>query len=156
MFMMCLLTACLPKDLWAQGTGANITGRVMDTKQIEPIIGASVQVKNESTGFTTGTITDVSGRFLLKDLQLGGPYTVTVTFLGYGVVTSKGYQLSQGDLIEMGKIPLAEGETLLDEVVVTSNDFRTDKARLGNAKKIDSQTMSRIPSATRNYQSTKR
>ncbi|MBC7919717.1 MAG: TonB-dependent receptor [Ferruginibacter sp.] len=142
----------LPTGLWAQGTGANLTGYVVNTELKEPIIGASVQARNESTGFTTGTITDVSGKFLLKDLPLGGPYSLTISYLGYGTTTRKGYQLSQGDLIETGETALAEGQTLLNEVVVTANDFKTDKARLGNAKKISGQTLNRIPTATRNYQ----
>jgi hypothetical protein len=135
----------------AQGTGANLSGYVTDASGAAPVIGAAVQAKNESTGFFTGTITDQSGRFLLKDLQLGGPYTVTISFVGYGSATRKGYRLSQGDLVELGTVRLAEGETQLNEVIVAANGFKTDKARLGNATKISGQTLNRIPTATRNY-----
>ncbi len=151
LWMTLLFVAGSAMNGWAQGTAANIRGYVVDASGVEPIVGATIQVKNESTGFFTGTVTDVSGRFLLKDLQLGGPYTVTISFVGYGTATRKGYHLSQGDLIEVGTVRLEPGETQLNEVVVTANDFKTDKARLGNATKISGQTLNRIPTATRNY-----
>jgi hypothetical protein len=146
-----LIASAVTHSALAQGTGANLSGYVTDDSGVEPVVGATVQAKNESTGFFTGTVTDQSGRFLLKDLQLGGPYTVTISFIGYGTATRKGYRLSQGDLVEVGTVRLEQGETQLNEVVVAANGFKTDKARLGNATKISGQTLNRIPTATRNY-----
>ena len=58
-----LLTLCfflaLGVGLFAQNS---ITGKVMDSENDEPLIGASVLVK----GTTTGTITDFDGNFTLK------------------------------------------------------------------------------------------
>ena len=49
--LACLLFFnCLPALLFAQGTQAIITGTVVDNKG-ESVIGATIQVKNESTGF---------------------------------------------------------------------------------------------------------
>ena len=51
--LACLLFFnCLPALLFAQGTQAIITGTVVDNKG-ESVIGATIQVKNESTGFFT-------------------------------------------------------------------------------------------------------
>lgn len=79
-------------------------GVVLDTQGLE-IIGASVIIK----GTSTGTITDVDGRF-----QLNAPNGATL------VVTYVGYQ-TQEVLVDGGKdllVKLKENDKLLDEVVV--------------------------------------
>ena len=82
--LACLLFFnCLPALLSAQGTQAIITGTVMDNKG-ESVIGATIQVKNESTGFFTGSITNDKGEYTIKQLPLGSPYTVTASYIGYG------------------------------------------------------------------------
>lgn len=73
--LACLLFFnCLPALLFAQGTQAIITGTVVDNKG-ESVIGATIQVKNESTGFFTGSITNDKGEYTIKQLPLGSPYT---------------------------------------------------------------------------------
>ena len=80
--LACLLFFnCLPALLFAQGTQAIITGTVVDNKG-ESVIGATIQVKNESTGFFTGSITNDKGEYTIKQLPLGGPYSITVTYVG--------------------------------------------------------------------------
>src|SRR3712207_6557193 len=59
-------------QLLAQSTDASISGLVKDENQ-QPVPGATVQVRNESTGFTGGTVTGVDGRFSFRQLPLGGP-----------------------------------------------------------------------------------
>jgi hypothetical protein len=56
-------------QLMAQSTDASISGIVTDAGQ--PVPGATVQVRNESTGFTGGTITAVDGRFAFHLLSPG-------------------------------------------------------------------------------------
>ena len=55
----------------------NITGTVIDKKLNEPIIGATVQVK----GTNNGSITDMEGKFSLKNVSKGG--ILTVSYIGY-------------------------------------------------------------------------
>ena len=62
---VCYFFNCLPALLSAQGTQAIITGTVMDNKG-ESVIGATIQVKNESTGFFTGSITNDKGEYTIK------------------------------------------------------------------------------------------
>ena len=63
--LACLLFFnCLPALLSAQGTQAIITGTVVDNKG-ESVIGATIQVKNESTGFFTGSITNDKGEYTI-------------------------------------------------------------------------------------------
>ncbi len=78
LFVLC---AVCPGVL-AQTTSAAIHGTVTDaTGAVIP--GASVAALNTSTGIVTKTVSDGSGYYIFPQLQLGGPYTVTVTKPGF-------------------------------------------------------------------------
>lgn len=83
---------------------AKITGVVVD-KQKEPIIGVSVILK----GSTTGTLTDLDGKFTL-DAPEGS--TLTFTYVGY---ISKDVLLKSDKMLN---VVLEEDNILMDEVVV--------------------------------------
>ena len=61
-----------------ENTQASVIGVVLDENG-EGVIGASIQVRNESTGFHTGTITNDQGEYLIRQIPLGSPYSVTAT-----------------------------------------------------------------------------
>ncbi len=138
--------------VYGQGTDNRITGVVFDQAENVPLPTATVVAHNVSTGFRTGIISDISGRFVLQNLPIGGPYTITITFVGYSKYEVSGIMLTQGDDINMGTISLTTDSEHLEEVVVTFDAFTADRKRLGTATKINNITMQRIPSANRNYQ----
>src|SRR5687767_8215195 len=96
-----LVTCCLPAaPMNAQTTQASITGIITDEEN-NPLPGATVVVKNESTGFTTGTATNIFGEFIFKQLPLGSPYSVNISSVGYGSEKRMGYALNQGDILRV-------------------------------------------------------
>ncbi|HEX8607309.1 MAG TPA: carboxypeptidase-like regulatory domain-containing protein, partial [Pedobacter sp.] len=100
LFAVLLLCFCFKNSVQAQTTQASIVGTVLDEAK-KPIPGASVQIRNNSTGFTTRTSTDSKGGYLFKELPLGGPYSVKVAFVGYGDQTRTGYMLNFGDVVRI-------------------------------------------------------
>jgi hypothetical protein len=79
-----LLFACIlfSKRITAQSTNASFIG-VVATEGNEPLAGATVDVVNESTGFSTSTTSQKDGGFQLMQLPLGGPYTLRASYIGY-------------------------------------------------------------------------
>lgn len=71
-----LLAAGSTTCLFAQNTRATVTGKIVDNTK-EPVIGALVTVKNESTGFTVSAATDANGNYTIREIPLGSPYTIT-------------------------------------------------------------------------------
>jgi len=133
----------------AQTTQASIAGTVLDaTKQ--PIPGASVQVKNNSTGFTTRTSTDSKGGFLFKELPLGGPYTVKIAFMGYGDQTRTGYTLNFGDVVRVN-IEMQEASQSLNEVEVNATGLKNKVQNFGASTEISAKTMNQLPVNGRNF-----
>src|SRR5882672_7470663 len=67
---------------FAQQTTSAISGRISDSKA-EGLPGATVQVVFTPTNAAYGVVTNNEGRFYLANLNPGGPYEVTITFVGY-------------------------------------------------------------------------
>lgn len=135
---------------FSQGTDATISGKVSDEKG-DAIPGANIRVKNESTGFQTGTITNVSGEYQLQQLPLGKPYSITITFVGYQTQKFSNYALNQGDKLKVDA-KLLLGQTQLSEVVVSANSFvNKETERAGAAIAVTSLQMKQLPMEGRNF-----
>src|SRR5688500_1454012 len=115
---ICMLLLICQKSL-AQATNAAFTGLITDNKS-EPLPGATIQIKNESTGFLTGTQTQADGKYFLKQLPLGGPYTLTVSSIGFATMKKSGYSLNQGNTLTIN-FTLQEEATQLQEIQVLGN-----------------------------------
>ena len=82
MLLLTLMFALLGVYTFGQVTTSAISGRVVDDNG-EPIPFAVVMALHEPSGSTYGTSTQDNGTFFLTGLRVGGPYTVTFSFLGY-------------------------------------------------------------------------
>ncbi len=148
--IIAFLIAFLGNSASGQGTDATISGKILDKKG-EAIPGASIRVKNESTGFQTGTVTNVSGEYQLQQLPLGKPYSITITFVGYQAQKFSNYALNQGDKLKVDA-KLLQGETQLSEVVVSANSFvNKETERAGAAIAVTSLQMKQLPMEGRNF-----
>ncbi len=105
-----------------------MSGRVTDAEGT--VIGATVIATHEPSGTTYGTVTNLEGRFNLNGMRVGGPYTVEVSYIGYGKSTTTNITLSLGENYALNVV-LSEQATSLDEIVVTAlrTKFSTEKNR---------------------------
>ncbi|WP_284618303.1 TonB-dependent receptor [Aquabacterium humicola] len=62
----------------AQNTTAAVGGRVTDAGG-RPVAGAAVTIRHVESGSTNNVTTDAEGRYAVRGLRVGGPYTVTFT-----------------------------------------------------------------------------
>lgn len=90
------------KSFVQQQRSRKITGSIVDETGM-PIIGANVKVK----GMTTGTITDIDGKF---SLEVDNDATLIISYVGYNSMEVK----AKDNL----KISLTENTQKIDEVVV--------------------------------------
>ncbi|MRG47949.1 TonB-dependent receptor [Chitinophaga sp. SYP-B3965] len=133
----------------AQTTQASIYGVVSDeNKQLIP--GASVMVKNESTGFISRTVTNSKGEYNIRELPLGGPYVVTVTYVGYANQQEKGSYLSQGDAARVNVV-MKVSAVNMNEVKVVGNSLRNKSENFGAATTVSARDISKLPVNGRNF-----
>jgi hypothetical protein len=133
----------------AQTTQTSIVGLVLDNGKT-PLPGATVQLRNESTGFTTGTVTNAKGEYLVKELPLGGPYTVRATYVGFGEQKLTGYLLNQGDLIRIN-LNMQESGQDLAVVDVVASGLRNKVENFGAATAVSARTIATLPVNGRNF-----
>ena len=134
---------------YAQGTDASITGKIIDGNN-EPVPGVNIIIRNESTGFQTGTVSSIDGSYELKQLPVGGPYSIRVSAIGYGEQKKTGVQLNQGDNVTVN-FEMSESTTELNEVVVMGNSFKSRNDRLSGATSVSAQDVQKLPTANRNF-----
>jgi hypothetical protein len=148
--LFCIIVCSLSGyRLLAQTTQASIYGVVSDeSKQLIP--GASVQVRNESTGFTSRTITNAKGEYTFKELPLGGPYTVTATFIGYAEMKMTGYALNQGDVLRVN-VPMRSSSVAINEVTVSASALRNKAENFGAATTVTARDIAKLPVNGRNF-----
>ncbi|MGB3852591.1 MAG: carboxypeptidase regulatory-like domain-containing protein [Tunicatimonas sp.] len=149
-FLIFLGIALLTNHLiFAQSTDASITGIISDLDG-EPLPGATVMIKNQATGFETGTVTNLNGKNTIRQLPLGGPYSVTASFVGYGDIRKTGFTINQGDQLVLN-YTLSEATSELEEVVITDQDLRSRIQREGNAVAINAARIKQLPTEGRNF-----
>jgi outer membrane receptor protein involved in Fe transport len=149
--LLLLLAGLTGYKLSAQTTQASIIGMITDENK-KPVHGASVQLTNESTGFTTATLTNAKGEYIFKELPLGGPYTIKATFVGYGEQKRTDYSLNQGDLLRVN-ISMQVSAASMNEVTVTATGQRKKTENFGAATSVTARDISRLPVNGRNFTS---
>jgi outer membrane receptor protein involved in Fe transport len=149
--LLLLLAILTGNKLTAQTTQASIIGIITDDNK-KPVQGATVQLYNESTGFTTATLTNAKGEYIFKELPLGGPYTIKATFVGYGEQKRTDYSLNQGDLLRVN-ISMQVSAASMNEVTVTATGQRKKSENFGAATSVTARDISRLPVNGRNFTS---
>jgi hypothetical protein len=133
----------------AQETTSEIQGIVLEGKLAVP--GATVVAIHQPTGTKYGTTTRIDGRYNLPNLKIGGPYVVTVSFVGLKTSTQDGITLLLGQT-HKANFTMVEQVTSLNEVVVTSGQSKVfNSSRNGSQEIINRQLIERVPNVNRSW-----
>jgi len=145
--MLCVVILLLGStDTWSQGsTSSRINGQVVAGG--ESLIGAAVIATHTPTGFEYGTTTNVEGYFTLNNVNVGGPYQIVVSFLGYEDLVINDVYLGLGQT-ETFNLEIQESSVTLDEIVVTSGGL-FDGNRTGSETKVSEELIASLPTADR-------
>lgn len=140
---------CLSFSAFAQVTTSNIKGLVLDENS-EPLPGANVVAIHTPTGTKYGAATNFDGRYNLLNLRVGGPYTITISYIGYKEQVFNDVYLTLGKT-ENIDVSLVEDSQQLDTVVITGSGgtgtFGSD--RTGAETSVGRRELTRLPTITR-------
>lgn len=134
---------------FAQSSGSGISGFVFEegNKAAE---GATITIKNATTGFTTATATNHKGYFILQEVPVG-TYDIEISAVGFQTTVLKNNVLNLGDRLVLHKISLNKQTNTIAEVTVRSSSFTNSVDRLGGSTAVSGKALQKIPVATRNY-----
>ncbi|WP_412070296.1 carboxypeptidase regulatory-like domain-containing protein [Rubrivirga sp. IMCC43871] len=133
----------------AQGvTTAAINGTVIDEAGIG-LPAASVLAVHEPSGTRYGISTRSDGQFNLRNLRVGGPYTLTVSFVGYTTVqiTDIVLELSENQQIDVQLTP--ENATIGEAVVVGQSNAIISSSNIGTGTNVSEEEIERLPTISR-------
>ncbi|MCC5919221.1 MAG: TonB-dependent receptor [Cyclobacteriaceae bacterium] len=150
LIMLMAISMGLSNPIFSQTASGSFFGTAKSSDGT-PLPGASIVIKNESTGFTTGVVTNLDGRYQLSQLPLGGPYSLLASFVGEGSLEKRGYQLNLGDQTRVD-FELSETQEL-ESVIITASDYAPNRTSpIGSATRLGITEMKHMPTNGRSFQ----
>lgn len=147
-FLFALLLGAAPLQSQSRTTAALRGVAVQENG--DPVVGATIEIRDERTGAQRQALTGPEGRFLVLHLQAGGPYTLRVRALGFGEREVSGLQLQAGDAFPV-EVTLTAEALLIEGIEVAVDQTAVfDVNQVGPATRIDERTIDAMPILSRN------
>jgi len=136
--------------LFGQGTTTSgISGTVTD-KNGEALIGATILAVHQPTGSQFGNASNVDGQFNIPNMNVGGPYKLTISSVGFEAITKDNVYLTLGQTQRFTFV-LGEEATEIEgvEVVASKAGDVFDGNRTGAETNISEQQLQSLPTISR-------
>ncbi len=132
---------------FGQETSGRLQGRV--TEGIgQPLSGASITAAHLPSGTVYSTQTLPDGRYIIPNLRIGGPYTVTFSYVGRQTQSKTGLTIVLGDPLILN-LALTDSSTRLSEVVVRAGRRGAQANAYGAGQNIKQPQISLTPSISK-------
>ncbi|MEQ1898016.1 MAG: carboxypeptidase regulatory-like domain-containing protein [Vicinamibacterales bacterium] len=149
--LLALCALLVPALAGAQGVTTGVMSGVVANVQGQPVAGASVIAIHEPSGTVYETTSRADGRFSMPGLRVGGPYSVTVNYVGTGGGTAfeprtiTDLQITLGNAtdvpVQVKTVNLTETVT----VTATAPDAVFSSSRTGAATSVARQEIALMP-----------
>jgi Carboxypeptidase regulatory-like domain len=139
-------------SLVAQGitTGA-ITGRVVSSTG-EEMAGVNVTAVHVASNTKYGTSTRPNGRYAIPNVRVGGPYTVSVSLVGYKKVSRENVFTNVSQTSDVDFTLTEEAIQTAEQIITGRQNSVLNSARTGAGTNIDKQTIGLLPSISGKFQ----
>ena len=139
-------------SVYGQGnTTSSINGVVYDDdKNPQPLPGATILAVHTPSGTRYSTTTNFEGNYRISNMRVGGPYEITISYVGFQSYKDNDVNLQLGESKSI-KVSLASESNELKEVVVKSSKDNTfNSKKTGSQTVVDSRKINALPSLSRN------
>ena len=137
--------------LAAQGvTSAALNGRVTGDGS-GAIAGATIEIVHTPTGQRYQTRSGPDGRYFFENLQVGGPYAMSVRALGHEPSSADGVMLTLGQRVIRDFVLRPTAVQLTEVAVVAQADPLTSPSRTGSGSFVSESLVTRLPTLNRNF-----
>ena len=142
-----MMLLCAAMSLNAQITTSSMTGVITDEAN-EPLIGAVVKAVHMPSGTEYNAVTNLDGRFNIQGMRTGGPYTTTVSYIGYKTKVMTEIALSLGETYNL-PVQMSADANQLEEVVVLGSGSKFATEKTGASTNITNVQITSLPTVTR-------
>lgn len=134
---------------YSQGiTTSAVNGLIVDD-QNNPLPSANVIAVHDPSGTTYGTASRGNGRYSIPGMRVGGPYTVTVSYVGFGKQAQRNIFLNLGVATDVDFVLTNVGVQTEEVTVVGKRDAIFSSERTGASTSIDIGTIQTLPTISR-------
>jgi hypothetical protein len=140
-----LLVLMIPVAGFAQETTSAIRATVLGP-DATPLSGVDVTITDTRTGSTQTRQSNNSGLVFVRGLQIGGPYMVKASSASFADQTVTDVDLRLGDTFTL---ILQLGESMMEEVIVTSAMIQTEQVALGPSSVFGLEDLEDMPHINR-------
>ena len=130
----------------AQVTTSSLAGKV--EADGEDVVGAYVEAKHMPSGTSYRAVTNAKGMYTINGMRVGGPYEVTIKYIGFETKTVKNISLELGETYNL-KTTLNEDTQVMDEVLVQAKGSKFSYEKTGASTNISNQQMLEMPTVSR-------
>lgn len=131
----------------AQVTTSSITGKIIDNTGAG-LAGATISAKHIPSGTVYNTTSRKDGLFDIAGLRIGGPYTITVSFIGYATQTVDSVTLSLGEPYQV-TVNMAPTTQSLETVVVAGRGNVSRTLKTGASTVVTTSQLATLPTINR-------
>jgi hypothetical protein len=146
LYFLTLLLVFAGFESMAQVTTSSMSGVVKDDKG-QPLVGATVTLRNESTGARFTVTTRTGGIFDINNLPPGGPYSVKVSYVGFTDFNREDINIPLGEKFDL-QTTLNPTNTEL-QVVTVSAARRGATEKTGASTNISNRAVQNLPNISR-------
>ena len=150
-FKKLLLVAILFVSATVLGQGvttSSMSGKIVDTNG-ESLPGAAVLATHIPTGTNYGSDADFDGFFRISNMRVGGPYKVTVSFLGYKKYEVNSIFLNLGETKRINAVLNEDTSKLKEVVIVSQSNNLFNKNKTGSETVVSKKQLNTLPTTSR-------
>lgn len=147
LFFSLLIAIFAFSTTFSQMTSSKIQGSVSD--ETLGLFGANVVAKHLPTGTVSGTMTLEGGRYSITNLRVGGPYTITFSYVGYKTIEYTDVYLDLGNAFDLDVKMSAESEQLQEVVITSAKSSIFNNDRTGAETSVGKRELTNLPTISR-------
>lgn len=145
-FMMLVMSTGLALS---QGvTTSGISGIVTEANG-QPLPGANVVATHLPSGTRYGAVSNLEGKYSIPGMRVGGPYRLSVSFIGFSTQEVDGLVLSLGVFSNVNVTLKEDGQELSEVLVTASPNSLFSNERTGANTSIDNRALTKLPTISR-------
>jgi hypothetical protein len=147
-FLFAITFMLFTNNVYSQGvTTSTVSGSVKDL-QGEVLPGATIIAVHQPSGSRYGAVSNLEGRFTLPNLRVGGPYLITVSYVGYDEISYDGIVLGLGQTYTLNSV-LKDGIELFTVEVTAGIGDIINSDRTGASLNLNSDRINSLPTVNR-------
>ena len=133
---------------FAQATTSSLAGNIKDENG-DPLAGAAVVAVHTPSGTQYAAVANGAGHYVINGMRVGGPYKVTITFLGYQTIEYTDVTLQLAETYNLNAQVMPDNEQLQSAVVMASPTSKFAVEKTGAATNINNEQIANLPTVSR-------